>query len=289
MESRDEDNVTMSHTPVYKQEVTDALEVVPGKRYVDATYGEGGHSREMVARGGSVLAFDWDLRQVEKAQEQLNTKQLEVVHANFADIAIVSKDHGYDHVDGVLFDLGLSYEQLAESGKGLSYQKSDEELDMRLVEDAPHTAVEILRLYTIEQLYTMFANNSEIVQAQQLAQAIVETRKTYKIKTVGDLLTILDTIEADNHKKLYSQVFQALRIEVNDETDAIRRGLEGAKEIVKKGGKIVVITFQSREDRIVKLFGMNHKDSFAMDKIKKRDVQAFERSATVRVLTKLVD
>ncbi|MCA9371353.1 16S rRNA (cytosine(1402)-N(4))-methyltransferase RsmH [Candidatus Woesebacteria bacterium] len=277
------------HTTVFLEEAVDALSVSKNKRYIDATYGEGGHYQQIVEHGGIVLGIDRDENQVEKGKKRNHT----VLKGAFADIADIARKALWMPVAGVLFDLGLSMEQLAKSEKGFSYKKSDEILDMRL-EKKGMTAAHYLAGASTDELQNMFERYSEDPISEDLAQTIVKIRKQRPIQRVGDLTNVIDVIlekqQRSDNEKVYARIFQALRIVVNDELAQLEKGLEGAIEIVERNGSIVVISFHSVEDRLVKQFANKRKGTMSMQVMnvaKKRPLRSFERSATLRIITKL--
>lgn len=269
------------HTSVLLTEAIEVLDVKAGGRYIDATYGVGGHSREIVKQGGEVLALEWDEKECTAHNTGLKTyKSFKLVCGNFADIESISKTYEFYPVDGVLFDLGISMTQIRDSGKGFSYEALDEPLDMRISDTLTRTASDIVRLYSKDMLYTMFAKNADELDGLRIADAIVKKRRSKQLKKVSDLVQLCFSASS------VRRVFQALRIEVNHEFDNLKKGLEGAVHIVKKGGRIVVITFHQGEDRIVKHFVRNHQAcTFAVKKpIMSSGEYAFERSAKLRVI-----
>jgi 16S rRNA (cytosine1402-N4)-methyltransferase len=215
-------------------EVLEGLSVAKGKRFIDATYGGGGHTKAIRDAGGIVLGIDTDPDA--KAD----------VQGNFRNIETIGKEHGFDTVDGILFDLGVSSHQLDTAARGFSYRFEDAPLDLRLNQNEGVTAAELLKTISEQALYEILATYGEVESSRAIVSAIVRTRREHPITTTGDLLTYLN-------KHQTSQVFQAIRISVNDELNALKEGLEGAKELLKPGGRLVVISFHSLEDRIVKL------------------------------------
>lgn len=221
------------HIPVLRKEAIEGLLVAPGKRFIDATYGGGGHSGEIKMRGGEVLGIDAD-------------PDTDAVHGNFRDIVKIASEYGFTKVDGILFDLGVSSHQFDTPERGFSFRFPDQPLDMRM-SGTGETAGELLARVTENELYEIFAKFSEVESSRAIAHAIVGTRKVSPINSTGDLLQIVG-------KQHAPQIFQALRIAVNDELNALKEGLEGAKVLLKPGGRLVVISFHSLEDRIVKQF-----------------------------------
>lgn len=218
------------HIPVLRNQAVDGLRVSPGRRFIDATFGAGGHASEIVRRGGEVLGIDVD------------PDTPAPVHGNFRDIERIAKAHGFYEVDGILFDLGVSSHQLDSPERGFSF-RFDAPLDMRLGKTG-ETAGDFLQHISESELYEILAKFGEIDRARQLAHAISRARP---IRTTGDLLHGVGRHDAP-------QVFQALRIVVNDEIGALKAGLAGARMLLRPGGRLVVISFHSLEDRVVKQF-----------------------------------
>ncbi|PIT89110.1 MAG: 16S rRNA (cytosine(1402)-N(4))-methyltransferase [Candidatus Levybacteria bacterium CG10_big_fil_rev_8_21_14_0_10_36_7] len=277
----------MTHTAVFLEEATQALEIKQGKKYIDATYGAGGHSNRIAKVGGKVLAIDLDqnIRQPEN-------KQILLVNGNYKDLKKIAKEHNFVPVSGILFDLGLSMNQIRESEKGFSYDKPHEILDMRLGNEGI-TASEYLNDTQPEVLKEELIRFSEDINAEAIAKKIAYVRSKNKIERVGDLTRIIDEcVKADDRelKRTYARIFQAIRILVNCEIENIQSALDQSLNIVEKGGKIVVITFHSIEDRLVKKFGRANSNLISENRIKvgqNRKVAKFERSAALRVYTKI--
>lgn len=274
------------HTPVLLQKVMEGLEIKPEGKYIDATIGEGGHTSAILEKGGYVLGLDRNKEQIMTLQKSMKNDHLTLVEGNFADIAelIPSKDKG--NIDGVLFDLGLSWAQLKDLGRGFSYRNQEEPLDMRLDSSGELTAEYILNVYSEDELYEVFAKNSEEVKAKEIAESIVNYRTTKRYKKVEDLNKTIDKVMGANAGKTYSRIYQALRIEVNEEFENLKKGLEGALSILKPGGKVAVISFHSLEDRIVKNFIREKKLKQVSKKAIAGDRQlSFERSAHLRIFS----
>jgi len=231
------------------------------------------------------LAIDADFNQV-KCQN-LNVKSadgINLIHGNFKDIEKIAKENNFYPVDGILFDLGLSMRQLNESGKGFSYKKLTEGLDMRLDGEGV-TAGEIINSYSKDQLYEIFSKYSEELDSWPIAQSIIDARRVKKIMTVGDLILAINKVIKD--EKVYSRIFQALRIETNDELESLKKGLSGAINILKKDGQVAIITFHSLEDRIVKKFVRENNLRQVNKKVVKGSrMLRFERSAKLRIICK---
>lgn len=274
------------HTPVLLKDVIEVLAVKKGKKYIDATFGEGGHSKEILKLGGKVLGIEWDEEKLKAESLKLKTyKHLKLVWGNFKDIEKIAKANNFYPVDGVLFDLGLSMEQIENSGRGFSYKKLSEPLDMRISRSLTRKAVDIVNSFSAQELYEIFTKNSEEINSWAIAKIIVRSRTLKKIETVGDLVRVIHLSRLRGKKEeILKRVFQALRIEVNNEFESLKKGLEGAVKVLDGSGRVVVITFHSLEDRIVKQFVKKNKLKFITQKpIITRSEKRFERSAKIRV------
>lgn len=266
------------HTPVLLQQAIEGLDVKKGGKYVDATYGEGGYTKEILSRGGIVLALDLDPNQVN--DPPVKDKNLTLVNGNFADIEKIAKENGFDEVSGVVFDLGLSMEQLDFGGRGLSYNKPEEQLDMRIAGVGDVTAEDIISNLKEDELFEVLAKGSEEIKSRDIARALKEGKK---VRTVGDLTRVIDRAVGFKSRTVYARIFQALRIAVNNEFENLKRGLLGASRIISHDGRIVVVSFHSLEDRIVKSFGRTNGFKFKNNP-KIREGRSFERSAKIRTL-----
>lgn len=276
------------HTTVFLEEAVAALNVKQKGKYIDATFGQGGHSVKIKESGGTVLGIDADNDQVESSLE--NIKDIKVIYGNFGEIENIAKSENFFPVNGVIFDFGLSIKQIKNGGKGLSYMKDNETLDMRLGQ-SDRSAIEILNSYSEEDLRDVLVKYSENILAPEIAKRILLARKMRKIEKVYDLKQIIGTVVAEDGRfkkeKIFAPIFQAIRIEVNDEMNNIRRALKGCLEILKPGGVIVAITFHSLEDRLVKNFARENKARITGTRTKvekSRKLYPFERSAKLRVL-----
>lgn len=241
------------HVPVMFEECMEALSVKPDGVYVDCTFGGGGHSRGILQRLGSkgkLIAFDQD----PDAQRNLpDDERLTFVPQNFLHLTRYLKLYGFEKADGLLADLGVSSHQFDEGGRGFSY-RFEASLDMRMDTRQPQTAAQVLNTMDTEKLQHMFSNYGEVTNAKTLAAAIAAKRSVAPFATINDLLLVLQPLSKGNPQRYYAQVFQALRIEVNDELGALKGLLEQLAEAVKPGGRIAIITFHSLEDRLVKQF-----------------------------------
>lgn len=256
-------NVT-HHTPVLREEAIEALAIEPGKKYIDATAGAGGHGSEIVKRGGVLLGIDQDEHALAIAGKRLEeeahaTGTWKLVHGNFRNIAAIANAQGFGKVEGILFDLGLSSMQLDTPERGFSYRFTDAPLDVRMDTSGGDTAAQLVNRATKEELYDIFSNFGEEQLARPIADALCRARTIAKIGTVGDIVRVVETVVPNERMRygVLSRIFQGIRIAVNDEMGSLKQGLEGAKAVLVPGGRLVVISFHSLEDRIVKLF-MKH-------------------------------
>lgn len=251
----------MTHTSVLVNEVIHYINPQPGKIYVDATFGSGGHTRALLEKEPrcSVIAFDWDAISVETyglAMEQEFEGRLKVVWGNFAHIMRLLKKMGITKVDGILADFGTSQMQLAERA-GFSFLY-DTPLDMRMSPaHQPMTAADVIKTASYEKLCELFWQLGGEGRARQIAQAIVEERKKKPITTTGQLARIVErAVPEKRHHRIHpaTKVFQALRIYINKELDNIHSFLAATVQILNPGGSVVCISFHSLEDRLVKQF-----------------------------------
>lgn len=241
------------HDPVLLQDSVDALQIKPNGVYVDVTYGGGGHAKlilENLGETGRLIAFDQDL----DASTQLVTDtKLTFVQHNFKMLKKFLRLHGEPQVDGILADLGVSSHQFNKAERGFSY-RFDASLDMRMNQSDDKTAADILNTYTAEALQEMFSVFGEVRNSKTLAETIVAERKHRRIKTINDFLMILEPLIRGKKPRYLAQVFQALRIEVNQEMEVLKAFLTQALEVLRPGGRLVVISYHSLEDRYVKHF-----------------------------------
>lgn len=248
------------HIPVMLEEAISGLNIKSDGIYVDMTLGRAGHSSEILKRlddKGLLIAIDQDDEAIEYSLAKLSKirSNFKIVKSNFRQILEVLDDLGVNKVDGILFDLGVSSPQFDEDYRGFSYNK-DSELDMRMNLDNPLTAKIIINTYPLEKLTKIFREYGEEKFAYQIANNIVKARANGEISTTLELVEIIKSSKPQKELSKpghpAKQVFQALRIKVNDELNALKEALEASLKAIKVGGRIVVITFQSLEDRIVK-------------------------------------
>lgn len=241
------------HIPVLLNELIDHLNIQPSGIYVDCTFGGGGHSRKILERldsDGRLLAFDQDADAKKNIPED---NRLVFIPHNFRHLQRFLRLNGFDKVDGLLADLGVSSHQFDEAERGFSI-RFDASLDMRMDQRQSKTAADVLNEYSEQQLHKMFEQYGEVTNSKTLAKTIVESRRTASFQTIDGLKNALRPIVKGNPNKYLAQVFQALRIEVNDEMGALKEMLEQLPQVLKKGGRAAVITFHSLEDRLVKIF-----------------------------------
>lgn len=255
------------HIPVLLKESIEGLNVSPDGTYADMTFGGGGHSRELLSRlgaGGRLFGFDQDgdaearvesgewLEGSPLADDNAARGTFTFVRSNFRYLTNWMRYYGVDHLDGVLADLGVSSHHFDDSSRGFSF-RFDAPLDMRMNRRAKATAADILARYDEEELARVFHVYGELKNARRLASAIVSRRRTAPIATTGDLVAVAgELLRRDREKKELAKVFQALRIEVNNEMGALEEMLLAATEMLRPGGRLVVITYHSIEDRMVK-------------------------------------
>jgi 16S rRNA (cytosine1402-N4)-methyltransferase len=241
------------HVPVLLRECIDGLAIQPGGIYVDATFGGGGHSREILKHldaSGHLYSFDQD---ADAERNGFDDSRFTFVRSNFRYIKNWMRYYDVEHVDGLLADLGVSSHHLDSESRGFSFRFEQAPLDMRMNKRAGLTAADIVNDYTEERLADVFYLYGELKQARRIAAAVVRRRAEKRIETSGDLLEAVgSTLSPDREKKDAARLFQALRIEVNHEMEALKELLNGAKDVLGEGGRLVVITYHSLEDRIVK-------------------------------------
>ncbi|PIR97514.1 MAG: 16S rRNA (cytosine(1402)-N(4))-methyltransferase [Candidatus Doudnabacteria bacterium CG10_big_fil_rev_8_21_14_0_10_41_10] len=256
----------MIHISVLLKETIDFLNPKPGGKFIDATFGAGGHSKRLIEKvqpGGEVLGIDANLSAVGDFRiknKELRIRGLKLVHGNFRDIGELAKQNGFEQVDGILFDLGLSSDMLDNAQRGFSFQKNGP-LDMRFDQTQKITAEYILKNYEDKRLVKIFKEYGEEKFSKKIAKAIVVTRKQTPLTTTEELLDIIKrSLPARfRHKAGDSarRIFQALRIEVNQELESLEKVLPQTLDLLKSKGRLVVISFHSLEDRMVKQFFKN--------------------------------
>ena len=240
------------HVPVLRKESVDGLDIQPGGIYVDVTFGGGGHSREILSRlgkNGHLYSFDQD---ADAENNIVADDRFTFVRSNFRYISQWMRYYQVEKIDGLLADLGVSSHHFDDETRGFSF-RFDAPLDMRMNKRAGQTAADILNDYTEEQLADVLFLYGELKNARRLAKAIVAYRSRQRIETTNHLAEATEQLmRNEREKKDMARLYQALRIEVNHEMDALRDMLRGATELLGEGGRLSVITYHSLEDRIVK-------------------------------------
>ncbi len=268
------------HTPVLLNSCIEALHIRPDGIYVDATFGGGGHSREIFKHltTGKLFAFDMD---EDAAKNAIDDKRFTLIRKNFSELKNSLLAHHVTEIDGLLADLGVSSHQFDSAERGFSFRFStiggsasggDSTLDMRMNKQSETSAREIIRTYSEENLKKIFREYGELRNANQVTKKIVANRN--HIKTVNDLKNVIASCaERGKENQFYAKVFQALRIEVNDELSALKEMLIQSKDVLKEGGRMTVISYHSLEDRLVKNFFRSgkfvRKDSYGEGEIEK--------------------
>lgn len=241
------------HVPVLLKESVDALNIKPGGVYVDVTFGGGGHSREILSRmDGTARLFSFD-QDPDAEQNIVGDQRLTFVRSNFRYLKNWMRYYGIEHIDGLLADLGVSSHHLDDSQRGFSFRYEDAPLDMRMNQRGGKTAADIVNDYDEERLADVLYLYGELKNSRKLAAAIVKTRSQQRITTINQLLGAVEKLmPREREKKDMAKLFQALRIEVNHEMDALREMLQSATELLADNGRLSVITYHSLEDRMVK-------------------------------------
>lgn len=290
------------HTPVLLQEVLQALNIQKDAKYIDATLGGGGHTFEIVKRGGRVLGIDVDEDALKHVEDELG-KEITIVRGNFREIDTVAKEHGFENAAGILFDLGVSSFQLDKAEKGFSFMYSGP-LDMRMDTTLKVSAGDLVNGLTRGELYELFTRLGEERNAKRIAAEIVLEREKGEIKTTDQLVKIIEkafgvtneVISQKRRSQMCMRIFQALRIAVNDELGVIQDVLPKALQAIDKNGRIVVISFHSLEDRVVKQTFLDFEKKGLGKIVTKKPITATDeelqinrrsRSAKMRVFQKI--
>ena len=259
-----ESNLRMSHIPVLQKEVLEYLSPKPNQNFIDCTIGEAGHTLAILEKNkpeGKVLGIEWDI-ELYKNLSKLTINKLSLVNDNFVNLKEIVDREKFKPVYGIIFDLGMSSWHLEESGRGFSFLRN-EPLDMRFGVQNELTAEEIVNKWKAKDIEKVLEEYGEERFAKRIAKNIVEIRKFKPIETTFQLLDVIKKAVPGwyQHRKIHfaTRTFQALRIAVNDELNNLRKALPQALEILEPGGRIVVISFHSLEDRIVKNFFANQK------------------------------
>lgn len=242
------------HVPVMLRECMEGLAIQPDGVYVDVTFGGGGHSKEILNRlgaKGTLYSFDQD---ADAEQNIIGDDRFVFVRSNFRYLSNFMRFHGETAIDGLLADLGVSSHHFDDKDRGFSF-RFEGALDMRMNTRAGNTAADVLNTYTEEALSNVFYLYGELKNARKLASVVVKARAVKQILTTDEFLALITPyVGRDKEKKILAQIFQALRIEVNDEMRALKEMLRQALQLLKPGGRLVVMTYHSLEDRLVKNF-----------------------------------
>jgi len=245
------------HNPVLLKETVDGLNIKPNGVYIDVTFGGGGHSREIMSRlgeGGRLIAFDQDEDALENA---IDDSRFLLINENFRNIKRFLRFHGIRKVDGILADLGVSSHQFDVAERGFS-TRFEADLDMRMSQKGELSAYDVVNTYEEKELSKVFFDYGELKNANALAAAIVAYRSEGKIKSSETLKQVLSRfLPAHKSNKILAQIYQAIRIEVNQEMDVLKEFLEQSLDILEVGGRLSVISYHSLEDRLVKRFVKN--------------------------------
>ena len=294
------------HVPVLLKETIESLLIQKGDRVVDATLGGGGFSQkvcEIFGRDVTVIGLDADVDAVSRVKEAMKDSECNISFevSNFSDIEEVLDRSGYDEVEKVVFDLGLSSFQIDDSGRGFSFQKN-EPLRMTFSKEVPTdgvTAEDIVNTWSEDVLKTIISAYGEEVHAGRISKGLVEARKKGRIETTFDLVEVIEDSVPRGYKKgkinPATKTFQALRMAVNDEITALEKGLDGSFKRLAVGGRIAVISFHSLEDRVVKRFFMSKEKEGSAVRVTKKPIRPTHeevlnnrrsRSAKLRILEK---
>jgi 16S rRNA (cytosine1402-N4)-methyltransferase len=241
------------HVPVLLEACLNGLNIKEDGVYVDVTYGGGGHSKailERLGKKGKLIAFD---RDSEAHNQAIEDERIVFVKANYRYISKFLKLNGVTKIDGLLADLGVSSHQLDEAKRGFSFRFSSD-LDMRMDSDSPLSAYQVINDYPKVQLASVLFQYGEVINANRLADEIIKAREIAPIKTTSQLIGIADKCLMGKRNKYLAQVFQAIRIEVNEELESLKEMLLQTKDLLSSGGRLVVISYHSLEDRMVKNF-----------------------------------
>jgi len=291
------------HQPILAKEALKFLAVKPGKNYIDATIGGGGHTKLILEQSGKVLGIDRDLDAINFAKTSLGkNSNLTLIQGNFDNLTILAKTNGFEEISGILFDFGVSSFQLDTASRGFSFQKTAP-LDMRMDHQLAVTAADLVNALSKKELYDLLTKFAQEKRARAIAAAIVRARTKEPITTTTQLATLIANVYGGQKGKPVrrkgglhpaTKVFQALRIAVNDELNAIKTALPQALKLLKPKGRLVTISFHEGEDRIVKQFLNQNKQYLSI--LTKKPIQPTKaeirsnpraRSAKLRAAQKL--
>jgi len=271
----------MYHVPVLMHEVISGLQIDPSGIYVDCTFGGGGHSLGILRQlnnHGKLIAFDQDVDAIKNVPDD---NRVIFIPNNFRHLQRFLRLNKISKVNGILADLGVSSHQLDVAERGFS-TRFNGSMDMRMNLSEKLDATNVINNYPEGKLHKIFEQYGEVTNAKTLAKLIVQLRKSQSLKTINDFKNALYPVVKGNPEKYFAQVFQALRIEVNDELGALKEMLVEASDVLEEGGRIAVITFHSLEDRIVKFFFKNGN----FNEIQKNDLYGTLSKNDLKVITK---
>lgn len=270
------------HIPVLLNEAIDGLKIEKGGVYIDATFGGGGHSKEILKRigeKGKLIAFDKD---IEAHANKINDSRLTLIHAGFGQLEEELKNHKIKMINGLLADLGVSSHQFDMAARGFSF-RFNSDLDMRMDNRQHVTAADILSTYSEKHLQTVFSSFGEIKNSRSLANTLCLYRKQKKLNSIVDLKNaIAKCVDKKDEKGYYAQIFQALRIEVNGELNELQLMLLQCGRIMQPGGRLAVISYHSLEDRLVK----NYISTGTFNKTAETDLFGNKTSKNFRAINK---
>lgn len=293
-------NSQIKHRSVLLKEAADFLNITPGGVFLDATLGGGGHTREIIRRGGRVVGIDCDPQALAVVQEELgSSKNFRGTLGNFSQIDKIAKECSCVGARGIIFDLGLSALQLLSEGRGFSFKKN-EMLDMRASPMIPLTARDVINNFTRDEIYEIFTKFGEERLSSRLADLVEARRSVKAINTTGDLYGIVRFVAGSEVKAraVAQRIFQALRIFVNDEVRNLKVALPRALEVLGVGGRLVIISYHSLEDRLVKEFFLRWKKEGRVKILTKRPIipagdevyrNISSRSGKLRAVEKMYD
>lgn len=280
-ENNSDTNNSSYHTAVLLKESINALNIKPDGIYVDATFGGGGHSRAILSRlssTGKLIVFDQDAAAIANLPKD---ERLTFIPQNFKYLQRFLRLQQVNEVDGILADLGVSSHQFDEADRGFS-TRFEADLDMRMDKRQSQTAATVLQNFSEAQLHKMFEKYGEVTNSKTLAKLIVDNRQTFSIKTTTQFKQLLQPLVKGNPNKYFAQVFQALRIQVNEEMGALENLLTQSLEVLKKHGRLAVISFHSLEDRMVK----NFMKQGAVEEVEVDEVYGGRPPAAFKLITK---
>ncbi len=290
------------HIPALLKEAINGLNIKPDSQYIDATIGGGGHTREILRRGGRVLGIDQDPEAMEYVkenfQDSITSNQLKLAQGNFAHLKEIGDQAGFHQIAGIIFDLGVSSHQLETEERGFSFN-TEAPLDMRMDPNLGVTAADLVNGLTEKELYELFIKYAEEFHSRAIARAIVRARTLKPIRTCNELAKIVLRVKRkDRFERTHpaTRIFQALRMAVNDELNNLKKALPQAVELLDKDGRLAVLSFHSLEDRIVKNFFKEQRDKGILAILTQKPVRPGEeeaksnpraRSAKLRIAEKL--